>query len=373
MKNRAVKQRRMVFQPAFGQQHTFSTTLSQHASVLDCGDDRTRAGRWMPSSTYTRNTWQDNVSVTAFSDTASSTAAAVSTQSAVDICRQQLSVVISFCSNERDLLLPTITPLVNICHDIKIPVCSHLFDGVTEDVEGVRYAHTVAQQFPAGVVEVVQVPYRDVQGNIPNKTQFWHQEMRMNGFARTKNQWILFLDADEVLRDADAFVSWFADTVRYSNKCSFKLANYWYFMSKRRRAVQLEDSIVLCNRTFLPYPVFRISSRERENFYDHVPEQLKERGVRGKNGQVFFDHFSWVRSKDAMLQKVSCWGHKNDKSNWKELVLKAFEEDPFTTPDFIHGANYQYEILQDQNAQEEQQQEQEEQQKVELQVPGMSV
>jgi hypothetical protein len=84
-------------------------------------------------------------------------------------------------------------------------------------------------------------------------------------------------------------------------------------------------------------PNFRNYSGEREKLADSFV-----RDVRDLEGDIFFDHFSWVRSKEILLQKVSSWSHRNDK-NWTELLLKAYQEDILTTKDFVH--NYEYDIL----------------------------
>lgn len=174
------------------------------------------------------------------------------------------------------------------------------------------------------------------------EAHFWHQETRLHGFARCKHDWILWIDADEVLREPKLFLEWF-DTVKDSKYESFKLANYWYFMSERRRAKQLEDSIVLCRRRVLSFTKFRMQNGEREHFYDHVQPEVKQRGVTYKD-TVFFDHFSWVRSKELMLKKVQSWGHRGQR-DWKPLVERAFAEDALTTKDFVHPDGFEYEVL----------------------------
>jgi len=66
--------------------------------------------------------------------------------------------------------------------------------------------------------------------------------------------------------------------------------------------------------------------------------------VRGLDGEVMFDHFSWVRSREVMVKKVMNWGHREDR-DWLSLVNKAFDSDILTTPDFVHG--YEYDIIEE--------------------------
>jgi hypothetical protein len=84
--------------------------------------------------------------------------------------------------------------------------------------------------------------------------------------------------------------------------------------------------------------MFRIQGQgERELLVKNPARQ-----VRGLEHEVMFDHYSWVRPKEVLLQKVMTWSHRNDK-DWLTLVRKALSEDPLTTQDFVHG--YEYEIL----------------------------
>jgi hypothetical protein len=53
------------------------------------------------------------------------------------------------------------------------------------------------------------------------------------------------------------------------------------------------------------------------------------------------NHYSWVRTKEEMLRKVTSWAHSND-TNWTALVEEEFSRE-FNGTDFVHG--YQYDIL----------------------------
>jgi hypothetical protein len=248
----------------------------------------------------------------------------------VDENKHLLSAVVPFCSLEGDLIERVVRNLAPVCSRIVVVYLTHFFTG-DPDPE----AHTIVQELSSKVPEVVPVR---VQWNASQGKQhqaFWPCELRLQGFVHTNTPWVLMVDADEVLRDAERFAAWFA--TRKDTPSTPKLANYWYFLSERRRAKPLEDSIVLTHRTLVTFPMFRAFHAERSAFCVH-----SERMVKDLEGEPMFDHFSWVRSPDKLRRKVVSWGHREDR-NWTEALDKALAADTLTTPDFLHG--YDFDIL----------------------------
>lgn len=207
---------------------------------------------------------------------------------------------------------------------------THLFDG-TPDPLAWEHATQIAEKY----TNVIPVLLQWREGNVP--LRYWIQEMRQAGYARTTKNWLLFIDSDEELRTPDKFLQWFLES---KVEGAYKLSNYWYFLSKRRRSVITEDSIVLIHRKWMHARVFRSYDLEREYVYSAAPLHLQHREI--SKSDPFFDHFSWVRSKDVLLKKASTWTHRNDKP-WKALIEKAFSENLLETPDFVHS--YKYVIL----------------------------
>jgi hypothetical protein len=228
-----------------------------------------------------------------------------------------LSVVVLFCSNEIDLIDRVIEPLTQISDDIAVVVLTHFWTG-EPDTPAIDKLQELSLKHKNLKPLVMQ--WKDIPGAPQN---FWPCEMRLQGFGATnpQNKWVMFVDSDEILRNPDAFKSWFARLETHKAK-AFKLSNYWYFLSDRRRAKRIEDSIVLVQRSTLSMSNFRRSyTNDRDALADEFVREVKD-----LDGQVFFDHLSWVRSKEKLLQKVSTWGHRNDK-NWTDLVHAAFQED----------------------------------------------
>ena len=242
--------------------------------------------------------------------------------------RLKISVVIPYCSFESDLIFDVVNSL-SVCDDIVIVYMTHFFNG-EEDLHA-ESTLDVFKSFPN--VRCIRLVWKPI--TVP--PAFWVSEMRMVGFARSRHSWMLACDSDECLRDQKAFKAWFK-TIENGATKSFKLTNYWYFMSKKRRANIIEDSITLTHRSVISMPMFRQFGQERSALL--LPND--PRNTRDLDGNVFFDHFSWVRSPENLRRKVLSWSHRKDR-DWVPLVDKALSEDPLLTEDFVH--KYSYTIL----------------------------
>jgi hypothetical protein len=240
-----------------------------------------------------------------------------------------LGIVVPYCSNEEDLIDEVIESLQKVSSNIVIVCMTHLFNGEEDE----RALLKVQGLLKPGIKSKI-IPWKEIRGAPQN---FWIKEMRLYGYqALDPCEWVLFVDSDEVLRDAPKFLSWF-DSIKENKDTSYKLACYWYFLSKNRRSKVIEDSIVLVARDRLTFGSFRLTNSERENLAASASTQ--ERNVRDLEGGVMFDHYSWVRTQNILQRKVATWGHREDR-DWLSLLNKAFNEDILTTPDFVHGNEY---------------------------------
>jgi len=240
-----------------------------------------------------------------------------------------LGVIVPYCSNEEDLIDEVVESLQKISSNIVIVCMTHLFNG-EEDEKGLLKVQSLVKP---GIKAKV-IPWKEMHGAPQN---FWIKEMRLHGFQSLDPcDWVLFVDSDEVLRDAPKFLAWY-ETVKDNKDTSYKLSCYWYFLSRLRRSKVVEDSIVLVARERLTFASFRQTNSERENLAASAP--IQQRNVKDLEGGVMFDHYSWVRSYQILQKKVATWGHREDR-NWIVLLDKAFKEDILTTPDFVHGNQY---------------------------------
>ena len=238
--------------------------------------------------------------------------------------KMDISAVVVYCSFEVDLIDRVIESLKG-CKEVILVCLSHTFIGEPDPDAWVKVRHLASLH---DNVKPCYIQWMDR----PVPPRFWVNTMRQHGFAHATQPWLLFIDADEVIRDTMAFQEWFA---KKEDVDAFKLANYWYFLSERRRAKTLEDSVVLVHRRCIHADLFRKYDLERE--YLFLAGRTRRNMVSAENPLI--DHFSWVRSKEILLKKCKTWGHRGEK-DWKTLIETAFDGDILTTPDFVHGYSF---------------------------------
>jgi hypothetical protein len=238
-----------------------------------------------------------------------------------------VAAIINFCTTEARFLKACIEQVRYFAHQIIIPVCDHFFDGKPENR---ALLEQIYRSFPDCLF--VEFPY------LPNKSPAYLASVsRMVGtqFLHDEIDRLFFVDADEI-PEGKKIVSWFnsSDWAQYS---VLKLASYWYFREPRYRAQQWEDAILFVQRKTLDASLL-LHERERAAIYDALPGP-KKCMVTGSDGTPLCHHFSWVRTKQELLKKVTSWGHRKDR-NWVDLVEQEYSG-PFRGTDFVHGYSYQ--------------------------------
>jgi len=247
-----------------------------------------------------------------------------------------VATIINFCSIEARFLETCIKQCRLFSRQIIIPVCDHFFNGVPENQE-------LLQRIYASFPDCLFVEYPFEPHRIPKRSfqevtyaHFWPCVSRLIGsrFLNDDIEMVMFLDADE-LPNGKNFLQWLeiSDCVHHS---VLKLANYWYFREPRFQSLRWEDSIILAQRRTLS-PAILLHKSERDAIYDCLPGP-KRRAVTGLDGLPMFHHFSWVRTKEEMQNKVRAWSHRDDR-DWETLVEKEFSG-PFSGTDFIHGYSF---------------------------------
>jgi len=247
-----------------------------------------------------------------------------------------IAAIVNFCSNESRFLAACLTEAQKFSRQVIVPVCDHFFDGTPEN-------RLVLEQVYRAFPDCHFVEYPFIPSEIPRHifqdvapAHFWHSCSRLVGASVLNDdiESVLFLDADEVA-EGDRVAEWL-EASDYRQHMVLKLANYWYFREPKYQALSWEDSIVLAQARALT-PELILRQEERDALYDELPGP-KRRHTTGCDGQPMFHHFSWVRTKDEMMKKVSAWGHKADR-DWKQLVEQEFAGG-FRGVDFIHGYKY---------------------------------
>lgn len=239
----------------------------------------------------------------------------------------KIATIINYCSIDQRFIDRCIEQVRAFSAQIIVPVSSHLYNGKIEDEESL-------QEIRRRNSDVSFIRY---EWEAEYAARYWHNYARIVGMKLVEEDvdWVLFLDADEIV-DTARFIG-FMESGALDNYDSFDFLSYWYFRSAENRAIQTETQGTLVRKELVT--IFPHENAEREQLW-------QGRFWKGANykGVPIVHHYSWVRSKEEMLAKVTSWGHKNDR-NWVELVEREFSKD-FDGTDFVHG--YQYKQVENQ-------------------------
>jgi len=231
-----------------------------------------------------------------------------------------ISTVISYCSLDQRFIHAVIEEAKKFSHDITLVCFDHLLNGSPDNVSDVL-------DIPG--VKTIVLPF-----DRSRPSRYLHSLLRWEGAQHAQSEWILFLDADEIL-DGDGFKSWL-DTNQSWDFDFSTFDCYWYFRDPKYQATTKEHAGLLMRRGQLDSTVhfaegerwayiWRPNVRVRNNITDH-------------QGQPLMHHYSWVRTQQEMLAKVGGWGHKHDK-DWATLINEEFSRE-FNGTDFVHGYTY---------------------------------
>jgi hypothetical protein len=165
---------------------------------------------------------------------------------------------------------------------------------------------------------------------------YWEGLGRYLGTAEVSdsNDYILYIDIDEII-DPEKFKLWI-ESKSFEKYDSLKLSTYWYWRDPIYQSHQSEDSVVMLRTTIAKQLKFQPGGREI--YFNSTSNCIRN----VNDSDPIIHHYSWVRTKEEMLNKVSNWGHAADRANWKSLVEEEFSR-PFNGTDFLH--KYQYNIV----------------------------
>lgn len=237
----------------------------------------------------------------------------------------KISVVISYCSLENRFIDKIIDECKIFSDDIVVVRAESFLDGTPD---------TNAKDFNDDVTHTVIID--PSEGDIKKLgSRHFHNVFRYTGWKNLsgKNKYVLFLDADEV-PNGD-MVRDFLDEFDYEQFNGISFDAYWYFRETTNRARAREETTALFRVDTLTEPVF-FGPSERWTMFT-MGKCLRRLQPPMHDGPMFH-HYSWVRTEEEMLKKVSSWGHQGDM-DWAKLVKLEFSHD-FNGRDFVHG--YQY-------------------------------
>lgn len=255
------------------------------------------------------------------------------------------SIVINYCTNEAAFLPILLRECCKISDEVIVSYGDKLYDGTIEDHSALQ---SLKSAFPGVTFSEytvdVSLPVSQRKGVMKRPTAYWHNLARWNGLRHVSNDWILLLDADEI-PEGDRFAEWFVkSSAHLDESCAYKIANYWYFKSARYRAVQIEDSVLLMHASHMTEDNI-FGDNERDHLIAASGAKLV-RQLSDARGTPMFHHFSWVRTRDGMMTKLTNWAHRDDMFSTvtpQNMADYIFGSDAIN--DIVH--NYTYNVVDD--------------------------
>lgn len=242
-----------------------------------------------------------------------------------------LATIINFSTNETEFLGHCLEEALVFSDQIIVCVCDHFFDGTKENqklLNGIYKAHPE--------VTFIQYAWSKKGFYANHSTHFWHNLSRLLGvfFLSSDIENILFLDVDEIV-EGKRFANWLKQKP-LDKYAALRLACFWYFRKSCFQAKTWEDTPLLIRRGDVDYDLI-MQIHERAGMFARV-QKKKSRNVLGSQDLPMIHHYSWVRDKNAMLRKIRCWGHREER-DWEKLVEEEFSRS-FLGRDFIHGYEF---------------------------------
>ncbi len=252
-----------------------------------------------------------------------------------------ITTVINFCTNDYQFLRPCIREAKCFSSQILIPVADHFYDGTPENRDLLNQAY--GEHSDCEFIEFAynsERPYGFPCLKRPEDldwSRHWHSTARMVAFhyLRPEIEYVLFIDVDEIY-EGKKCKAWL-DHFDYRAYCALRFLSYEYFRETGFRAKDEFTSGILAKKSCLT-PKMILNVDERLGLYRALPEK-KIMNLKGLDGVPFIHHYSWVRSKEQMLKKVTTWAHHWEK-NWVALVEKEFSG-IFSGRDFFSDREYE--------------------------------
>jgi hypothetical protein len=244
-----------------------------------------------------------------------------------------ISVVINYCSNDEKFIKTNITNCLKFSNNVIVVYCTHLLNGFAENIERIKHLKDI---FP-------EITLLEIKFDVNKDKKYHHNLFRWEGKNASKNNYVLFLDADEIV-ESDSMVK-YLDSKEYLNYDVVCFECFWYYRDIKFQSITTEQCGALYKKSVLNESIV-FNYYERWKFIFENTDLISKQHTT-LNGKIFVHHLSWVKNKKEMLLKVATWAHQ-DYENYSiaEKVEEEFSRE-FINRDFVHG--YKYNILEEKN------------------------
>lgn len=242
----------------------------------------------------------------------------------------KIATIIHYCSNDYRFLKKAVQECSHFSTQILVPFSDRFFDGGEEnrflleqsmrenpECTFVRFEFNVKQLYS---------PFID---RVPMDEDWlccWHSTSRYVGrfFVRPEVEWILFIDADEIVEGA-RFAKW-VETMDPELKAVW-FGSYMYGQQAHQRKEEKQlTGLLLRKDCVTPHQI--LNPQERCGIFQDVVGRKKM----AMDDSPLFHHYSWVRSEAECRQKAMTWA-KKDQRDWISW-LNEVEPTESVTPYF---------------------------------------
>ena len=149
-----------------------------------------------------------------------------------------ITTILQYSTMDIRFLETNIYQLSKFSDEIIIPICDHFFNGEPENKQLLEETYKITSKYPKCSVYLFE------WNGINDNPGYYHNLSRYLGTNVANSEWLLFLDADEIIEDN--FNKWFK-TIKNTNN-TYWLTCYWYFREAIYRSTSYEGCGLLIKK-----------------------------------------------------------------------------------------------------------------------------
>ena len=236
----------------------------------------------------------------------------------------KIEAVILYSTNDYRFFRLCVQNLLDLGVSCHVVTFTHMWNGTPESTDLLSSSEQIFEGNP-------KVSFYKIQWDIDKDPWFWESTGRHLATQRVSADadYLLYIDIDEIV-DVKIFEEWLSSGLDLAYD-TIKLACNWYWREPIYQAGPEYNTILAKSSLAKALPLTRGG---REIYFEcSSNRQLTDPAI------PLIDHYSWVRSKYQMLQKVKNWGHAGDRSDWVQCVEEEFSR-PFNGTCFLNNYTF---------------------------------